>query len=442
MSNINKNTEKSKKLYQELSQYLVDGVASSFHKPVDQNYPICFQSGKGSHLYDVDGNEYIDYLGGMGPLILGYSPDEITMAVQKQMESGTQFASPTHDLLTLSKKLVEMIPCAEKIIFQNTGTEANMLAFRLARGFTGKSKIVKFEGQYHGWSDEERISTDATVIEELGPRNHPWKRMESFGQLNSAADHIIVAPWNDIDALKSIFNNYGGDIAAVIMEPVMLDSGPVLPKKGYLKEVRKLTEDYQILLIFDEVITGFRLAPGGAQAYFHVTPDLAVFAKAIAGGFPISLVAGKKEIMDCGVHASGTYNGNSISVSAALATLNVLDKKDTYTHFRNLGQLLVDGINFLGKKYDIPLFCTNLEAVCILEFGTNHPIEDFRDCFTKLDNNRYDRFVRESLEQGIRFTPKRGRIYLCTRHSEQDIQATLMVIENIFSTIHHDEMRS
>lgn len=433
MNKIKNRTENSMKLFQQISEYLLDGIASSFHKASFQDYPICFERGKGSHLFDVDGNEYIDYVGGMGPLILGYSPDALNDAVYEQMKKGTQFTSPTPDLLSLSRKLVEIIPCAEKVVYQNTGTEANMFAFRLARGFTGKSKIVKFEGQYHGWSDEEKISTDAKCVEELGPRNRPWKRIESFGQLYSSTKNVIIAPWNDLNAIKSIIKDHGNEIAAMITEPFMCDSGPILPKKGYLEGLRKLTAENNILLIFDEVITGFRLALGGAQEYFGVVPDIAIFAKAISGGYPLSVVAGRKSIMECGVHASGTFNGNAISVAAALATLKELEAKGTYEHFGIIGKKLVDGLKELGKKYEIPLYCENVGAICILEFGINQPLSDFRDCLTRLDNERYDQFVIQSLELGVRFTPNRGRIYISTEHTEEDIEKTLQVVEKTFS---------
>lgn len=427
------NTSNSKKLFQQSKTYLLDGVASSFHKASFQEYPICFEKGKGSHLYDVDGNAYIDYVAGMGPLILGYSPDAVNEAVSRQLEIGTQFCSPTYDLFKLSKKLVEIIPCAEKIVFQNTGTEANMFVFRLARAYTGKSKIIKFEGQYHGWSDEEKISTDARSIEELGPRNDPWKRRESLGQLPSATENIMLAPWNDLDAIRRIIDKEGHDIAAIITEPFMCDSGPILPKKGYLEGLRQLATEHGILLIFDEVITGFRMALGGAQEYFGVTPDVAVFAKAISGGFPISVVMGKRQVMECGVHASGTFNGNAVSVAAALATINQLEQPGVYERFDHLGRVLTDGIRKLGEKYLVTLHCDHAGAICLLELGVDHPLNDFRECLTSIDQELYDRFVMRCLELGVRFTPNRGRIYLSTEHTEEDIQRTLNVIEKVFS---------
>lgn len=235
--------------------------------------------GKGSKLYDVDGNEYIDYVLGFGPMLLGYCPPAVDRAVAEQLRRGSHFSAPTEDLKRLSQRLVEIIPSAELVAYQNSGTEVVMYALRLARAYTGKYKIVKFEGQYHGWSDEEKVSIDASCVEELGDRENPRKILHTKGQRLSSAEDLIVLPWNDLPALERTLAARGGEIAAVLMEPCMCDSGPILPKPGYLEGVREVTRKYGVLLIFDEVITGFRLALGGAQAYYGVTPDLSTFAK-------------------------------------------------------------------------------------------------------------------------------------------------------------------
>ncbi|MCQ2009778.1 aspartate aminotransferase family protein [Sporolactobacillus sp. STSJ-5] len=427
------NNENSKKLYENSKKYLVNGVASSFHKAGFQDFPICFDHGKGAHLYDVDGNEYIDYVAGMGPLILGYSPDAVNLAVAKQMAKGTQFCSPSADLNRLAEKLTEIIPCAERVVFQNTGTEANMFAFRLARAFTGKSKIIKFEGQYHGWSDEELISTDARSVDELGPREQPKKNREVLGQLADASDQIIILPWNDLTAIKHVIEKHRDEIAAIITEPYMCDSGPIFPNEGYLEGLRTLATENKILLIFDEVITGFRMSLGGAQDYFGVTPDIAVFAKAVSGGLPLSIVAGKGRVMDCGIRTFGTFNGNALSVAAALATIDQLQCDDVYERFDNIGQQLTEGLRVLGDRFGIPLYCRHDGAICMLLLGVDQPVDDFRDYLKFADIELYNRLVARSLELGIRLTPNRGRIYLSTQHTEADIQKTLQIFETIFS---------
>ena len=307
-------TQGSRRLYQATLPYLVDGVGSSFHVPSYRDYPIAMTHGKGSKLYDVDGNEYIDYILGFGPMLLGHCPPAVDRAVAEQLKRGTHFSAPTPELGALSRRLTQVIPAAEKVVYQNSGTEVVMYALRLARAFTGRYKIVKFEGQYHGWSDEEKVSIDADTVADLGPRENPRKILPTKGQRLSSADDLILLPWNDLEALDRTLTQRREEIAAVLMEPCMCDSGPILPQPGYLAGVRELTRRHGVLLIFDEVITGFRLALGGAQAYYGVTPDIATFAKAIASGYPFGAVVGRRDVMDCGVPASGTFNGNPLSL--------------------------------------------------------------------------------------------------------------------------------
>lgn len=428
-------TERSQQNYHQLCDHLVDGVASSFHKDPNQPYPISFERGEGAYLYDLDGNAYIDYVGGMGPMILGYAPQAVNAAVTKQIEKGTQFAAPFSNLLRLTEKLTAIIPCAEKLAYQNTGTEANMLAFRLARAYTGKWKIVKFEGQYHGWSDEQRISSDALRAAQFGRREQPNKLLEVSGQLPTAADQILTLPWNDGDLFERVLTKHGDEIAAVITEPFMCDSGPIVPKNGFLQKLREVTRHHQVLLIFDEVITGFRLALGGAQSYFGVTPDLAVFAKAVSNGFPLSFVAGKREVMNCGVHPSGTFNGNPISVAAALATIEQLANDQVYRRFDMLGQMFTTGLNKLGEEYQQPLHAAHFGAIIVLHFGRCDSPADFRDALNTLDQPYYDRFVTTALQYGVRLTPKRGRLYLSTAHTEREIRRTLEAFEQVFQLL-------
>lgn len=428
------NTEGSKKLFDELSQYLVDGVASSFHKAGEEEYPICMQYGKGSHLFDVDGNEYIDYVAGFGPVILGHANEVMANAITEQLKYGTQFSTPTYQMLELSKKLVEIIPCAEKVIYQNTGTEAVMTAFRVARGFTGKSKIVKFEGQYHGWSDEEKVTIDADAVSELGPIDNINKILTTKGQRAAAVDDVIVAPWNDLDALEAILKREI-DVAVVVMEPVMYDSGPIMPKEGYLAGAKELCEKYGCLLYFDEVITGFRLSIGGAQKFFGVTPHIATFAKAITGGVPLAVVCGRKDIMNAGVHASGTYNANALVVASALATIGELEKPGTYEKLQALGDRLCEGIRGLGKKHNFDLYCNCCGSIVSLQFGVKEEATTFREFIEKADVNRYQKIFLLATKYGLRLTSKRGRIYLSTAHTEADIDRTIEILDVIFSQI-------
>ena len=428
-------TEKSKALFEDTCNYLVDGVASSFHRAPGEEYPIVMEYGKGSKLYDVDGNEYIDYNCAMGPVILGYNNAELIEAVTKQLQKGTQFAAPTPQLNQLAKKLTEIIPCTEKVMFQNSGTEAVMCAWRVARAYTGKNKIVKFEGQYHGWSDEEKVTIDADSVEELGPIDNIYKIINTKGQRIAAADDIIVAPWNDLEALEKILKQQSNDIAAVAMEPFMCDSGPILPQPGYLQGAKDLCEKYNVLLHFDEVITGFRMALGGAQQYYNVIPHIATFAKAITGGYPLAVVAGRKDIMDAGVHASGTFNGNPVSVVAALATIGILERPGVYEKFQKLGDRLCHGFEKLSKKHHIPLFCAAKGSIVELQLGTAQEATTFRDFLQKADIEKYQKLFHTAKAYGVRITPLRGRIYLTTAHTEEDIDKTIEILDVVFSQI-------
>lgn len=428
-------TSKSKALHEETKKYLVDGVGSFFHITSYGDYPIAMTHGKGSKLYDVDGNEYIDYVLGFGPMLLGYANPAVDAAVKSQIDKGSHFSAPTESLKDLAKRLTEIIPSAEAVCFQNSGTEVVMYALRLARAYTGKYKIIKFEGQYHGWSDEEKVSIDARSVEELGDYEKPNKIMNTKGQKPSSADELFVLPWNDLDILEKYLKKYSDQIAAVIMEPIMCDSGPILPKKGYLEGVRELTKKYGVLLIFDEVITGFRVSLGGAQGYYGVTPDISTFAKAIANGYPFGAVAGKKKIMECGIHASGTFNGNPIGTAAALATINELSKPGVYKKLDHLGQMLEDGFKSLGKKYNVKIYARHIGSIFILFFGFTEDPDGFRDWLTKADIPFYERFIEKCEQYGIRFTDRRGREYLSVAHTEDDVKRTLDVAEVVLKEL-------
>lgn len=426
-------TLKSKELFEETKKWLVNGVASSAHKAAWQEYPIYISHGKGSKLYDVDGNEYVDYMGGYGPMILGYAHEGLNSAVFEQMQKGSQFAAPTESLIELSSTLVKIIPSAEKVTYVGSGTEANMHAFRLARAYTGKDKIVKFEGHYHGWSDEEKISIEASSVFDMGPRENPWRLRHAYGQ--RYPEDIIVAPYNDIEYLEQLFDRKGNEIAGVILETVMCNAEPVFPKPGFLKSLRELTKQHNIVMIFDEVITGFRLSLGGAQQYFGVTPDLSTFGKAIAGGFPMAAVVGKEEIIASSASPLGTFNGNPVSVAAAIYTLNQLQKPNFYSDIERITNLIVSGIVNLGKKYGIKLYSRALTAIWTLQFGIDEPIVDYRDHFAKVDKEMYRKVYQAGLEYGVRFNPFRGRLYVTSEHTEEDVKKTLEIMEYVFASL-------
>lgn len=427
-------TEKSKELFTEGKKYLVNGVASSAHKYGKEEYPILISHGYGSKVFDVDGNEYIDYVAGYGPMILGYCNEESDKLVIEQIERGCQYAATTRQMIELSKKLVEILPCAERVSFQSTGTEADMHAFRLARAYTGKPKIVKFEGQYHGWTDEIKVSAYVNKSEELGSRKNPNRIMGNLGQREAASDDILLCQWNDLEAIEELFKAKGDEIAAVVTEPIMTNNGPIFPKDGYLQGLRDLTKKYNILLIFDEVVTGFRLALGGAQEYFGVVPDIATYAKAITAGYPLSVVAGRADIMECGVTSAGTFNANPVCVAAALGAIKELEKPGVYDKLNAINKKFVEGVKELGRKYDIKLFCKGAGGLVALQFGIDRPLVDYRDCLDNVNTELYDKLYFGTLKYGVRLMPEKGRIYISTAHTEEDIDKTMEVFEEVFKT--------
>ena len=426
---------RSIELFQQAKQYFVGGVASSLHKAKTDSHPIYIERGKGSKVWDIDGNEYIDYVGGFGPLILGYCSTAVDEAVIEQIHRGTVFAAPNELLNKVSAKLIKAVPCAEIVAYQSTGTEANMLAFRIARAFTGKNKIVRFEGHYHGWSDEQLISNAPDSLSIMGPRNKPWRVMGSPGQLFRASEDIIVLPWNDPDLLETVFRRHGQEIAAVITEPVMCNCEVVYPKPDFLETMRSLTKDHEVLLIFDEVITGFRLSLGGAQEYFQVTPDLAVFGKAMAGGYPLSSVMGRKEIMESGVKPRGTFNANPLSIAACFATLTELEKPGVYNRIAGMSQKILSGIRTIAGKKQIPLYCDGEGSIWQIAFGIDNRLADYRETF-RVDKLTYQKLKQECFKAGLRLHPFRGRLYTSAAHTPEDVAKTLEVIEDALKTIY------
>ncbi len=425
------NTNKSKALFEEGKKYLVDGVSSSFHVAPCEEYPVAMVKGKGARMYDIDGNEYIDYIAGFGPTILGYAPEALNEAVTDQLTRGCQFSTPTEDLYKLAKKLTEIIPCAEMVSFQSSGTEANMHAWRVARAATGKMKIVKFEGQYHGWADEQKITIGADSLEQLGSRSNINRLMPTAGQRKSTTDDIILAPWNDIDTLTKIVEDNADEIAAVLMEPYMCDEGPILGQEGYLEAVRELCTANNVLLIFDEVITGFRLSLGGAQEYFGVTPDIGIFGKAIAGGISLSMIAGKKEYMEkC--HPSGTFNATPIAVAASLATIAQLEKPNVYEKMDAHGTRLAEAFISLGKENGIKTYAEHHNGIVQFQFGIDRAPKDWRDVLENVDSKMYDNFYNLCRDYGVRITSMRGRIYISTAHTDEDIDRTIEVFKRVF----------
>ncbi|HVO45859.1 MAG TPA: aspartate aminotransferase family protein, partial [Steroidobacteraceae bacterium] len=370
---------KESRHYHERAKALIPGGVNSNVRL--NSAPICFASGKGSRLTDVDGNVYIDYALGMGPTILGHAPPAVTAAVTRTLGLGQLFAGQHTLELELANEFCASVRSAELVRFGLSGSEMVQAAIRVARAYTGRSEIIKFEGHYHGWFDNVLINLTPPVAAGGNPIPRP-RHLQSAGQSRHASDDFAVLPWNDTDVIDRYVGANASRIAAIITEPIMFNTGGILPNPGFLQHLRRVTTEHGIVLIFDEVITGFRVAPGGAQELYDIKPDLSVFAKALGAGFPVAALAGRRDIMEMfasgSVNHSGTYNANLVSLSAALASLRELAANDqaAYKRINAAGQALMEGIAAAGRRHGTNLQVSGLPAAFHTCFP-DRPIHDY-----------------------------------------------------------------
>lgn len=401
-------------------------------------YPLYFSKARGSHIWDVDGTEYIDCVVNYGACILGHGHPKILQAVKSQLDSGLTCGAETELSVSVSEKLHKMIPCAEMVRFASTGTEAVMHAIMIARGYTGRDKILKIEGGFDGWYDSMLISTGhrdriRPKIHIVGPKKSPAATPDSAGIPKTVLRNTLIAPYNNVEILTTIVEKHRNELAAVILEPVAFNMGCVLPREGYLRSIRKITEENDVPLIFDEVITGFRLAPGGAQQYYGVTPDLATFAKALANGFPLSAVAGKEDMMKASapkarVAYMGTYNGSQSSLAAAAATLEILEDGRLQERLRRLTEMLQEGFAQICKESKVPALLSGLGGQFQVYF-TDQRLDDYRKAVT-VDQEKFMRFQRELLRQHILFIPNALFHHgICAAHNQEDITNMLSAMQ-------------
>ncbi len=426
----------SKKLLERSCKSVAGGVSSNV-RAGKRPPPLFFEYAHGSKILDVDGNEYIDYMLGQGPLILGHSPAPILEAVRQASEKGQLFGGQSELEVVLSEKLQKLIPCADLVRYSNSGSEIVQAALRLARAYTGREKYVKFEGHYHGWFDNVLVSVHPP-LELAGPHKAPHAVPGSEGQSRSALDDVVVLPWNDLVVFEETMGTRADEIAAVIMEPIMCNTGCILPREGYLEGVQQICHREKIVLIFDEIITGVRLGVSGAQGYFGVTPDLATFGKAMAGGFPVSCLAGRRELMeliaDGRVNHSGTFNSNVMAMAAALATVSALENSDGYEHMLRLGDRLMGGLADMLDEAGVEAQVVGPGPAFHLAFTDGEPIYDYRSFARHNDADKCRRFAELLLDRGVRFIP-RGMWYLSTAHAEQDIELTLESVMSVLQRL-------
>jgi glutamate-1-semialdehyde 2,1-aminomutase len=397
--------------------------------------PLFIEKGEGSHVIDIDGNEYIDYVIAYGPLILGHCPKVVMEAVSAQLTKGTMFGASCELEFLVSEKVAELVPCIDLVRFTCSGSEAIHFVLRLARAYTGRPKVIKFEGHFHGWYDNIYVSV--TPSPPMGLPNAPWGIRGAAGQPGNVVDNLIILPWNDLDALERTLRDQGHEIAAVIAEPIMFSNGGIGPQEGYLAALQEATRRHGVVLIFDEIVTGFRLALGGAQEYFGVTPDLCVFGKGFAAGHPISGFGGRKEIMDLvatnQVPHMGTFNSNPLCLAAALATLAELSRDDgrVMRYISNIGGKLRIGLNDLFRERGFPMSADGSDPIFVL----NSPVVELRNYrdFLQVDSEFVHRFYEMMFDQGIWFM-RRGNMMVSAAHTEEDIQLTLEAAKRVITT--------
>ncbi|WZE72320.1 glutamate-1-semialdehyde 2,1-aminomutase [Macrococcus sp. CCM 2573] len=422
---------KSKQAFKEAVNLMPGGVNSPVRafKSVDMD-PIFMERGKGSKIYDIDGNEYIDYVLSWGPLILGHANDTVTGALNKAVLNGTSFGAPTELENKMAELVIERVPSIEMVRMVSSGTEATLAALRLARGFTGKNKILKFIGCYHGHSDSLLIKAGSGVAT-LGLPDSP-------GVPKGTAENTITVHYNDLDAVKLAFEQFGDDIAGVIVEPVAGNMGVVPPVEGFLEGLREITTEHGALLIFDEVMTGFRVGYNCAQGYFGVTPDLTCLGKVIGGGLPVGAFGGRKDIMEHiapsgPVYQAGTLSGNPLAMTGGYYTLSQLTP-ESYEYFNHLGDMLEAGLTDVFAKHNVPI--TINRAGSMIGFFLNEEKVTNFEIASKSDLKLFAAMYKEMANNGVFLPPSQFEgMFLSTEHTEEDIQRTINAFDNSLTVI-------
>lgn len=402
----------SERLSATARRYVPGGVNSNVRL---DGPPLFFSRGEGAWLWDVDGNDYVDYLLGQGPAFLGHAPADIVTAVEEASRLGMVFGAQHPLEVEAATRMLEALRWPEMIRFGSSGTEMVQAALRSARAATERSKFIRFEGHYHGWLDNVLVKVGDDAAEPA-----------SAGQLASHLEDGILLPWNDLEALNAALEKHEGEVAAVLMEPMMINAGAIEPETGYLEGVRKLCDDHDVVLIFDEIITGFRIALGGASGRYGVTPDLATYGKAMAGSWPVAAVAGSSELLEPfgtgQVNHSGTFNANVMGMAAVTATLRRLADDPPYEQLERVGTTLMDGLRKLGEASGLPLQVQGLPMAFHVSFGDG-AVTDYRSLQTR-DADRYRKLADALVAEGV-WVARRGVWYVSAAHGEDEVEITL-----------------
>ncbi len=429
--------EKTQPIFDRAMNVLAQGVSSNFRFWGPEETPIVAK-GKGAHVWNADGNKFIDYRLGWGPIILGHADDRINQAVTKAVENGTTFAATTELEVETAEKLKKMVPEMELLRFTNTGTEATMHALRVARGYTSREKFIKFEGQYHGAHDYVLFSTASSPISEMGARETPIPVQNGIGIPDKIREYVIMLPFNDFEAVETAVKNNHEDIAAMMIEPCLGNISGLEPVEGYLEHLRKLCDEYGIVMIFDEVKTGFRISNGGARETYNVIPDISTYAKSLGNGYPVAAFGGKQEVMDIvgsgNVTHAGTFGANGCSMAAAKAVLDILDATPVLVDLAKRGTRLKTGLDKILTEADIPHQMTghpNMQGFLLTEKSIN----DVRG-LVHHDAKMYGKIMEHLYENGIwAEDDAREPWFLCEAHSDEIIDETLNKFEDAVKAV-------
>lgn len=424
------NLSQSEALYREAQEYIVGGVnsPSRSYKAVGGGAPVFMEKAKGAYFWDADGNRYIDYLAAYGPIITGHAHPHVTAAIQKAAENGVLYGTPTALESKFAKMLQEAIPSLEKVRFVNSGTEAVMTTIRVARAYTGREKILKFAGCYHGHSD--------LVLVAAGSGPSTLGTPDSAGVTKNTAQEVITVPFNNLSGFREAIDKWGDEIAAVLVEPIVGNFGIVEPREGFLEAVNQETHDAGALVIYDEVITAFRFMYGGAQNLLGVEPDMTAMGKIIGGGLPIGAYGGKKAIMEQvaplgPAYQAGTMAGNPASISAGIACLEVLQEEGVYEKFEELGARLEDGVRQAAEKHGVEITINRLKGAMTVYFSTEK-VTDYAGA-QRADSEKFAEFFRQMLKRGINLAPSKYEAwFLTTAHTADDIDHTIQAVEESF----------
>jgi len=429
---MGRKTENSGQLFQEAQRYIPGGVNSPVRafKAVGGS-PAFIDRAIGSKIYDLDNNEYIDYVCSWGPLILGHAHPEIVSAIQGAAEKGLSFGASTKGEVEMAKQICRMLPSMDQVRLVNSGTEATMSALRLARGYMGRDKVIKFEGCYHGHVD--------SLLVKAGSGATTLGIPTSGGIPKILAQHTIALPFNDINQVRRVLQDYSREIACIIVEPIPANMGVILPRKNFLENLQELTERHDIVLIFDEVITGFRVAQGGAQGLYNIKPDLTCLGKIIGGGLPVGAFGGKKEIMQYlsplgPVYQAGTLSGNPLAVSAGLKTLEILSNENIYKELKPKADKLTEGLLAAAKSAGIRVTINRIESMFTL-FFTGKNVVDYTSALNS-DQEMFARYFHGMLEEGIYLPPSQFEAnFVSIAHTDEDIERTIAAAQKVFNKL-------